>query len=81
MKITKNNAGDIAYLPQGSQLYEFLEDKDGGRHILTKKKTKKPNKYIILDVLHYARDSYYVKLFGGNEVHYSSTEQTFLMER
>jgi len=80
LKITKENKGDIAYLPQGTQLYELVENKKGVQYLFTKKKTQEPRKYIIVDVLHYAKNDFYVKLLIENIVYYTQTDKIFLIK-
>tara|TARA_Y100000593_G_C4311488_1_gene338599 strand:- start:2793 stop:3065 length:273 start_codon:yes stop_codon:yes gene_type:complete len=79
-KITCDNIGEIAYLPQGTYLFELIHTKDGGRYMLQSKKTKNPNKFIILGVLQYTTNSLYIKLYSEDRIYYSKTDQTFLVE-
>ena len=80
MKITKDNKGDIVYLPQGAQLYQYLEDKKGIKYMITVKRVVQPSQFIILEVSPYERFPSYVKLLGNNTIYYSQLNETILME-
>jgi len=80
MKITKDNEGDIVYLPQGASLYQHLEDKKGIKYMITVKRVVQPTQFIILEVAPYERFPSYVKLLGNNTIYYSQESEITLME-
>jgi len=80
MKITKDNKGDIVYLPQGASLYQYLEDKKGIKYMITVKRVVQPTQFIILEVAPYERFPSYIKLLGNNTIYYSQESEITLME-